>query len=98
MNQRYTLYILLCADGSLYTGITVDVARRLQEHNSSTLGAKYTRGRRPVKLVYTKGFRNRSAAAKAEARMKQLSRAEKILFVSKKASIRKNNRKVRYTR
>lgn len=79
----YYLYILECADKTLYTGITVDLLRRLKEHNFSRLGAKYTRARRPVKIVYTKKFRNRSTASKAEARIKQLSRVEKIkLFKS----------------
>ena len=74
----YYLYILKCADGTLYTGIAKDLARRIKEHNSSTLGAKYTRGRRPVKLVYSKKFRNRSTASRAEARVKKLSRTEKL--------------------
>ena len=74
----YYLYILQCADRTLYTGITVALKRRVGEHNSSKLGAKYTRTRRPVKLVYSKKFRNRSAAARAESRMKKLSRAEKL--------------------
>lgn len=74
----YTLYLLQCADQTLYTGITVDLKRRIHEHNHSKLGAKYTRGRRPVKLVYSKKFRNRSSASKAESRIKRLSRVEKL--------------------
>ncbi|MDD4901546.1 MAG: GIY-YIG nuclease family protein [Patescibacteria group bacterium] len=74
----YYLYILKCADQTLYTGITVDLARRVKEHNESKKGAKYTRARRPVKIVYSKKFRNRSAAAKAESKIKKLSRAEKL--------------------
>lgn len=70
----YHLYILLCSDKTLYTGITTDLKRRLKEHNSSNLGAKYTRSRRPVKLVYSKKFRNRSTASRAESLMKSLSR------------------------
>ena len=77
----YHLYILKCTDKTLYTGITVDLKRRIQEHNDSKLGAKYTRGRRPVKLVYSKKFRNRSAASKAESRIKQLSRSEKLELI-----------------
>jgi len=77
----YYLYILKCKDKTLYTGITVDLARRLREHNSSKLGAKYTRARRPVKLVYSKKFRNRSLASKAESKMKKLTRAEKIKLI-----------------
>lgn len=74
----YYLYILKCADETLYTGITTDLERRVGEHNSGNRGAKYTRARRPVKLVYSKKFRNRSLAAKAEARVKKLSRKEKL--------------------
>lgn len=77
----YYLYILKCADGTLYTGITVDLKRRVGEHNTSKKGAKYTRNRRPVKLVYSKKFRNRSLATKAEARIKNLSRAEKLKLI-----------------
>jgi putative endonuclease len=77
------VYILQCADKTLYTGITVDLARRLEEHNSSKLGAKYTRARRPVKIVYSKKFRNRSMAAKAESRIKNLSREEKLKIITK---------------
>lgn len=82
--SRYTLYILRCADETLYTGITVDLERRVREHNTSTRGAKYTRGRRPVKLVYSQNFKNRSAASMAEARVKQLSRAEKLALIRQK--------------
>lgn len=77
----YYLYILECADKTLYTGITVDLERRIKEHNSSALGAKYTRGRRPVKLIFSKKFRNRSAASKAEAKIKRMSREEKIKMI-----------------
>ena len=81
----YYLYILKCADKTLYTGITVDLARRVREHNSSKLGARYTRARRPVKLVYSKKFRNRSLASKAESRMKNLTRKEKLELVKNSA-------------
>jgi len=77
----YYLYILKCADKTLYTGITVDLERRLREHNSIKLGAKYTRARRPVKLVYSKKFRNQSLALKAEDRVKRLSRMEKLALI-----------------
>ncbi|MDP3057682.1 MAG: GIY-YIG nuclease family protein [bacterium] len=77
----YYLYILKCADGSLYTGITIDLKRRVQEHNSSGLGAKYTRSRQPVKIVYSKKFRNRSSASQEEARIKLLSRVKKLEMI-----------------
>lgn len=74
----YYLYILKCADKTLYTGVTVDLKRRVKEHNTSKLGAKYTSARRPVKLVYSKKFANRSKAQKEESKIKKLSRAEKL--------------------
>lgn len=77
----YFLYILECFDKTLYSGITVDLERRVKEHVSSKLGAKYTRGRRPVKLVYSKEFQNRSEASKEEARVKKLSRSEKLAMI-----------------
>jgi len=77
----YYLYIIKCADKTLYTGITIDLERRLREHNSTKLGAKYTRARRPVKLVYSKKFRNQSLALKAENRVKRLSRMEKLALI-----------------
>ena len=77
----YFLYILQCTDNTLYTGITVDLERRVFEHNNSTLGAKYTSARRPVKLVFSKKFRNRSLVSKEEFRVKQLSREEKLEMI-----------------
>ena len=81
MKNSYTLYILQCADGSLYTGITTDMERRLAEHNGSLLGARYTSVRRPVILVYQKAYRNRSQASIEESRVKKLSRAEKLELI-----------------
>lgn len=78
----YYLYLLRCADDSLYTGITTDLERRVAEHNRSSLGAKYTNARRPVTLVYSKQYHTRSLATKAEAKMKQLSRAEKLALIA----------------
>lgn len=77
----YHLYILECKDGTLYTGITVNLERRVNEHNFSKLGAKYTRVRRPVKLVYSKKFSNRSLASKAESKIKKLSKEEKTKLI-----------------
>ncbi|MDP2642453.1 MAG: GIY-YIG nuclease family protein [Candidatus Peregrinibacteria bacterium] len=79
----YYLYILECADNTLYTGITVDLERRIKEHNTSKLGAKYTAARRPVYLVYSKKFRNRSTASKAESQVKGLHREEKLELIKK---------------
>jgi putative endonuclease len=80
----YYLYILKCSDNTLYTGITTGLSRRIREHNSSKLGAKYTRGRQPIKLVYSKKFSNRSQASKEELRVKKLSRKEKLYLIYKK--------------
>jgi len=77
----YYLYILKCADKTLYTGITIDLKRRIREHNSSNLGARYTRSRRPVKIVYSKKYRNRSVVSKVEFEIKTLSRAEKLEMI-----------------
>lgn len=74
----YYLYILKCADKTLYTGITTDLKRRIAEHNNTKLGAKYTTSRQPVKLVYSKKFKNRSLASKAEARIKKLKKPQKL--------------------
>lgn len=78
----YQLYILECADSTLYTGITTDLDRRLAEHNDSRLGAKYTSARRPVRLVYSQDFENRSLASQEEYRVKKLSREEKIALIN----------------
>ena len=79
----YHLYILECADKTLYTGITTDLKRRVAEHGGAKLGAKYTCARRPVKLVYSKKFKNRSSASKEEARIKKLEKAEKLELIQK---------------
>ena len=72
-----------CADGSLYTGITRDVARRVAEHNSSNeLAANYTRARRPVVLVYQEKQDTRSAASKREYAIKQMGRKEKVALIA----------------
>jgi putative endonuclease len=77
----YHVYILTCSDGSLYTGITTDVERRLHEHNSTSRGAKYTRARRPVTLAVTWPAADRSAALREEARIKRLTRKQKLELI-----------------
>jgi predicted GIY-YIG superfamily endonuclease len=74
------VYILRCADGTLYTGITKDLARRTKQHNAGT-ASRYTRSRRPVKLVYQEPQRNQSSALKREAAIKKLTRREKLALV-----------------
>jgi len=71
------VYMVRCNDDSLYTGVATDVYRRVEEHNGKEKGAKYTRARQPVELVYKKRCRDRSSAQKQEASLKQLTRAEK---------------------
>lgn len=77
----YYLYIVECVDGTLYTGITTDLKRRISEHNSNKLGAKYTSSRRPVKLVYSKKFKSRSEASKEESLMKKLKKFQKLELI-----------------
>ena len=79
-DKSWYVYILKCADDTLYTGITTDVNRRLNEHNKGT-GAKYTKTRRPVILVAVSEASNRSEASKEEYRIKQLTRKEKLLLI-----------------
>lgn len=74
-NKHY-IYIVKCKDGTLYTGYTTDIKRRLKEHNSGK-GAKYTRGRCPVKLKYQEVFDSRSQAQKREYQIKKLPRKKK---------------------
>ncbi len=77
MNDWF-VYIVRCADDSLYTGITKNVVRRIQEHNNDdSLGAKYTKARRPVALVHQEACESRSAASRREYEIRQLSRQEK---------------------
>lgn len=76
------IYILECSDGTFYTGITTDLKRRIEEHNSSKLGAKYTRARRPVKLVYFVRRKGKSRASIEEHRIKKLSREEKFRLIN----------------
>ncbi len=78
----YFVYILECSDGTLYTGITTDVKRRINEHNSSNLGAKYTKARRPVKLVYVEEFENRSDVSVREDDIKKMTREQKLQLIN----------------
>ena len=81
--KNWYVYIVRCADSSLYTGITTDPERRLAEHNSGgRKSAACTRARRPVSLVYTETAASRSSAAKREYQIKQLSRKEKLALVN----------------
>ncbi len=81
--QNWFVYIVECRDKTLYTGITTNLKNRMQEHNHSTKGAKYTRGRRPVTLLYSEKQTSRSAAASREHQIKKLSRQQKEQLVGK---------------
>ena len=76
----YYVYLLRCGDGTLYAGFTNDLARRLAVHNAGR-GAKSTRSRLPVELVYWENFPNKSSALKREYAIKRLSRAEKLSLI-----------------
>lgn len=80
--EMYYVYIVKCADETLYTGIATELDRRVEEHNSSDKGAKYTRVRRPVILVYSEEYPDRSTASKREYKIKKkMNRAEKLALI-----------------
>ena len=74
---EWSIYLLRCADGSMYTGIATDVSRRISEHEQGKRGAKYLRGRGPFELFYQRAVGDRSVATRIEYCVKQLSRSEK---------------------
>ena len=80
MDKQWTVYILECGDGTLYTGITDDLERRLRAHTEGR-GAKYTRGRAPLKLRYWETASDKSAALKRECAIKRLRRCEKLAMI-----------------
>ena len=75
--SAFSVYLVRCRDGSLYTGIATDVSRRIAEHKDGTKGAKYLRGKGPLTLIYQQEIGDRSLASKIESRIKRLSSAEK---------------------
>ena len=81
-SSPWYLYVVKCSDNTLYTGVTTNLDRRLNEHNTSPKGAKYTRKRRPVVLVYSKHYTDRSQAQKAEHQFKSLTRKQKIKVIN----------------
>ena len=83
MASNWYLYILRCKDETLYTGITTDVEKRLEQHRSGK-GAKYTRGRAPLELVYQESCADHSAALKREREVKALPREEKLILIQTK--------------
>jgi len=78
------VYMVRCSDGTLYTGITNDLEKRIRAHNSGKDGARYTRSRRPVKLVYSEEVESKSAASRLEYKIKKLPRLKKVQLVRKK--------------
>ncbi|MBU0481139.1 MAG: GIY-YIG nuclease family protein [Proteobacteria bacterium] len=82
MQSLWLVYIVRCDDDTLYTGITIDIDKRLTEHNSSDVGAKYTKGRRPVALVYSEPAGSRSEAASRENQIKKMSRSAKLALIA----------------
>ena len=79
--KLWFVYMVRCADGSLYTGISTDVKRRVYEHNNTRRGAKYTRSRRPVYLAYSRRCRDKAEALVSEHGFKRMSKAEKEEFI-----------------
>jgi len=79
--KTWFLYIVECSDKTLYTGITNNLDKRISQHNNGS-GAKYTKGRSPVKLLYTESFNNRSEASKREYQIKQLTKKEKHKLIN----------------
>ncbi|MBC7961492.1 MAG: GIY-YIG nuclease family protein [Steroidobacteraceae bacterium] len=80
MTESWKVYMILCSDNSLYTGITTDIERRFLQHAGGR-GAKYFRGRRPLQVVYLENGHSRSSATQREGRIKAMSRADKALLV-----------------
>ncbi len=77
MAASYSVYLVRCVDGTYYTGITTDIDRRIREHNFSLRGARYTKSRRPVSLVYAEACSSRSAAQRREYILRNLSHEQK---------------------
>lgn len=85
--MNYFVYIIKCSDNSLYTGIATSLEKRIKQHDGKLKGgAKYTRGKGPVKLIYSEEFKTRSQALKREAEIKKLKREEKLLLPTPSAT------------
>ncbi len=85
-SQNWTVYLLRCADNSLYCGITTNLEKRLRQHNGELVGgAKYTKVRQPCELVYTESTENRSQASQREYQIKQLSKTQKEALILDRA-------------
>jgi len=80
-SMNWQVYIILCSDDSLYTGITTDIERRLSQHGGRRGGARYFRGRQPERVLYLEGGHTRSTASRREAVIKKLNRAQKVCLI-----------------
>jgi putative endonuclease len=85
LKMSYFVYMVECSDKTLYTGIAKDLKKRVDEHNLSNKGAKYTKARRPVTLIYSKKLKDRSEASKMEYAIKKLSREKKLQLIIKES-------------
>lgn len=81
--MAWYVYMVRCSDDTLYTGVTTDVKRRVEEHNSEKKGAKYTKARQPVELVFKVMAKDRSKAQMKEAQLRKMSRADKLVMLQK---------------
>lgn len=85
--SEFSLYIVRCADGTLYTGIATDVGKRLAEHEASPRGAKYLRGRGPLQIVFSEVVGDRASASQLEYRVKRLSRTQKLALIEGRSAL-----------
>ena len=83
ISKKWVVYILLCADGTLYTGVTTDPERRLEQHNSG-IASKYTRARRPVQMIHQEAGHSRGTALSREAAIKKMPRFGKLCLIGRK--------------
>jgi len=81
--MRFFVYMVKCADGTIYTGYTRDLQKRIAQHNAGSQGARYTRTRRPVKLAYVEIFSTQKKAIKRERELKTLSHKQKVALIEK---------------
>lgn len=85
--SEFSLYIVRCADGTLYTGIATDVSKRLAEHKASPRGAKYLRGKGPLQIVFSAVVGDRASASQLEHRVKKLSRTQKLALIEGRSTL-----------
>ena len=86
-NPKFSLYIVRCVDGTLYTGIATDVSKRLAEHATSPRGAKYLRGKGPLQVVFSEVVGDRASASQLEYRVKRLSRTQKLALIEGRSAL-----------